>query len=270
VQPSGHGHLAKRLANLYAAMPSLHVAWATWCAVAVITATRSRWRHLAWLYPTATVLVVLASANHFLLDAADGLAVLGLGLLGTAGKQRGPCHGHRGVGSRPDPAGRGAPPMSTGTITARPAADAGPARAPRTAFVLAGGAALGAMQAGMVHALHERGITPGPAGRHLGRGPERRVPRLPPPPTVANAGELTAIWRGLRRSDILPLRPRMVGAWGLCGRGLALSHEPQRQRRRSGDGCVSRPGPGPLYTAILRYAVLVMAAWGSARSPPPC
>jgi hypothetical protein len=70
--------------------------------------------------------------------------------------------------------------MSTVTITVRPAAGAGPAGAPRTAFVPAGGAALGAMQAGMVHALHERGITPGPAGRHLGRGPERRVPRLPP------------------------------------------------------------------------------------------
>ena len=83
--PHGPG----RLVNLYAAMPSLHVAWATWSAVAVITATRSRWRHLAWLYPWATVLVVLASANHFLLDAAGGLAVLGLGLLGTAGKQRG-------------------------------------------------------------------------------------------------------------------------------------------------------------------------------------
>jgi hypothetical protein len=80
----------------------------------------------------------------------------------------------------PDPAGRGAPPMSTGTITARPAAGAGPAGAPRTAFVLADGAALGAMQAVMVCALHERGITPGPAGRHLGRSPERRVPRLPP------------------------------------------------------------------------------------------
>jgi hypothetical protein len=72
-------------------------------------------------------LVVLASANHFLLDAAGGLAVLGLGLLGTAGKQRRPCDGHRGVGSRPDPVGRGAPPMSTVTITARPAAGAGPA-----------------------------------------------------------------------------------------------------------------------------------------------
>ena len=92
--------------NLYAAMPSLHVAWAAWCAVAVITATRSRWRHLAWLYPWATVLVVLASANHFLLDAAGGLAVLGLGLLGTAGKQRWPCGGHRGAApGRTRPAG---------------------------------------------------------------------------------------------------------------------------------------------------------------------
>jgi hypothetical protein len=154
--PHGPG----RLVNLYAAMPSLHVAWATWCAVAVITATRSRWRHLAWLYPSATVLVVLASANHFLLDAAGGLAVLGLGLLGTAGQQRRPCDGHRGAGARQDPAGRGAPPTSTVTITVRPAAGAGPAGAPRTAFVPAGGAALGAMQAGMVHALHERGITP--------------------------------------------------------------------------------------------------------------
>ena len=78
-------HGPDRLVNLYAAMPSLHVAWATWCAVAVITATRSRWRHLAWLYPSATVLVVLASANHFLLDVVGGLAVLGLGLLATAG-----------------------------------------------------------------------------------------------------------------------------------------------------------------------------------------
>jgi len=128
---------------------------------------------------------VLASANHFLLDAAGGLAVLGLGLLGTAGKQRRPCDRHRGAAARQDPAGRGAPPMSTVTITARPTAGAGPAGAPRTAFVLAGGTALGDVQAGMVHALYERGIVPdllagtSAAGRHLGWGPERRVPRLP-------------------------------------------------------------------------------------------
>jgi predicted acylesterase/phospholipase RssA len=51
--------------------------------------------------------------------------------------------------------------MSTVTITARPAADAGPAGVPRTAFVLAGGTALGALQAGIVRALYERGIVPG-------------------------------------------------------------------------------------------------------------
>ena len=40
---------------------------------------------------------------------------------------------------------------------------------PRTAFVLAGGAALGALQAGMLHALDERGIVLGllPRGEHL-------------------------------------------------------------------------------------------------------
>jgi hypothetical protein len=71
------------LVNLYAAMPSLHVAWAAWCAAAIILTTRRPARHLAWLYPAATTLVVLASANHFLLDAAGGLAVTGLGMLIT-------------------------------------------------------------------------------------------------------------------------------------------------------------------------------------------
>jgi hypothetical protein len=56
-------------------MPSLYVAWAAWCAVALVAATRGRWRHLAWLYPAATTFVVLATANHFLADAAGGLAV---------------------------------------------------------------------------------------------------------------------------------------------------------------------------------------------------
>ena len=46
----------------------------------------------------------------------------------------------------------------TVTITVRPAVCRGPPGAPRTAFVLAGGAAPGAAQAGMVRALYERGI----------------------------------------------------------------------------------------------------------------
>jgi PAP2 superfamily len=69
--------------DLYAAMPSLHVGWAIWCAIAVFTATRTRWRYLVWLYPAATTFVVLATANHFVLDAVGGVAIMMLGLLVT-------------------------------------------------------------------------------------------------------------------------------------------------------------------------------------------
>src|SRR5262249_56339609 len=81
---AAHPHGATSLVNLYAAMPSLYVAWAAWCATAIVTTTGTRWRHLAWLYPAATILVVLASANHFLLDTAGGLAVAGLGVLAAS------------------------------------------------------------------------------------------------------------------------------------------------------------------------------------------
>jgi len=81
---AAHPRGATSLVNLYAAMPSLHVAWAAWCAAAVVITTRSRWRHLAWLYPAATTLVVLASANHFLLDVVGGLAITGLGILAAS------------------------------------------------------------------------------------------------------------------------------------------------------------------------------------------
>ena len=60
---AAHLHAGTTLVNLYAAMPSLHVAWVAWYALAVITASRGRWRHPAWLYPDATALVLLASAR---------------------------------------------------------------------------------------------------------------------------------------------------------------------------------------------------------------
>src|SRR5258705_11376181 len=92
---AGRPHGPDSLVNLYAAMPSLHVAWAAWCAAAIVAATRGRWRHLAWLYPAATTVAVLATANHFLADAAAGLAVTALGLLAAR------------AATRPDAAGPG-------------------------------------------------------------------------------------------------------------------------------------------------------------------
>jgi hypothetical protein len=70
------------LINQYAAMPSLHVGWAVWCALALWTTSRSRWRHLVWLYPAATTFVVLSTANHYLLDAVAGalLVLMAVGL----------------------------------------------------------------------------------------------------------------------------------------------------------------------------------------------
>ena len=64
----------------YAAMPSVHVAWAALVPVAVITASRSRWRWLILLHFVATVYVVVVTANHYFADGIVATALLGLAL----------------------------------------------------------------------------------------------------------------------------------------------------------------------------------------------
>lgn len=63
----------------FGAMPSLHMAWAVWCAAAVVLVSRHpalrRVRHVAWLYPATTAFVVVATANHYVADVVAGLAV---------------------------------------------------------------------------------------------------------------------------------------------------------------------------------------------------
>jgi len=71
--------------NQFAAMPSLHVGWALWCTLSVWTLTRQRLaRLLAAGYPVLTALVVLGTANHYLLDVAGGALALLLALAATA------------------------------------------------------------------------------------------------------------------------------------------------------------------------------------------
>jgi hypothetical protein len=67
-------------ADQYSAMPSVHVAWAFLVAVAVISATTSRWRWLILVHTAATVYVVIATANHFWLDGVVAVALLGVSL----------------------------------------------------------------------------------------------------------------------------------------------------------------------------------------------
>ena len=70
------------LANQFAAMPSLHFAWAVVVAWAVIKFASSRWRYLAVLHPVLTLLAIVLTANHYWTDAAVGLVLVPIGILG--------------------------------------------------------------------------------------------------------------------------------------------------------------------------------------------
>jgi len=69
-------------ANQFAAMPSLHLAWAVWCSLALFSLSKKSWvRVVAVLYPCVTCLAVLATGNHYLLDVFAGVAVAALAAL---------------------------------------------------------------------------------------------------------------------------------------------------------------------------------------------
>lgn len=64
--------------NELAAMPSMHVGWALWSAWALSSLIRSpRLLVLIWAYPVVMCLVIIATANHWLLDAVVGAALVG-------------------------------------------------------------------------------------------------------------------------------------------------------------------------------------------------
>jgi hypothetical protein len=64
-------------ANQIAAMPSLHFGWAMIVAIAVISVLNTRWRWLIVIHPTMMTLSIIATANHWWIDAAAaGLLVL--------------------------------------------------------------------------------------------------------------------------------------------------------------------------------------------------
>jgi NTE family protein len=87
---------------------------------------------------------------------------------------------------------------------------------PTTAFVLSGGASLGALQVGMLQALYERGVVPDLlVATSVGALNAAFVASRPQ--TVATARELGRVWRNLQREDIFPVSmSTLIG--GFCGR----------------------------------------------------
>ena len=156
-----------------------------------------------------------------------------------------------------------------------------------TAFVLSGGASLGAIQVGMLRALYEHGIEPDlivatSVGAINGAFIATR------PQTVDTAEELGEIWRHVRRSQVFPASP-LSGLLGFLGTrphlvpdsGLRRLVAEHLESRRLED--LPRPlhvvtvdvvtgeelllSAGPLEEAVIASAaipaVLPPVAWGS-------
>ena len=113
----------------------------------------------------------------------------------------------------------------------------GRARSARVAFVLSGGASLGAIQVGMLRVLYERGIRPDlivgtSAGALNGAFIASR------PQTVETGDALAAVWRHLRRGQAFPVNP-VTGLLGFLGAhdhlvpASGLKHLVERHMERS-------------------------------------
>jgi len=86
----------EHIADPFAAMPSLHLAWATWCALALLPGCRRWWTRAAvGAYPALVVAVVVATGNHYFVDviAGSALALAAWSLAGLVHRRR-----HKAVG----------------------------------------------------------------------------------------------------------------------------------------------------------------------------
>jgi membrane-associated phospholipid phosphatase len=86
VRIDAHGHptaaAIRAYGNLFAAMPSLHVGWSTWSALALWPLARKGWvKALLVLYPVTIFFCIVVTANHWILDAVGGWIALGIGYL---------------------------------------------------------------------------------------------------------------------------------------------------------------------------------------------
>jgi NTE family protein len=86
---------------------------------------------------------------------------------------------------------------------------------PKTAFVLSGGASLGAVQVGMLRALYERGVAPHLiVGASVGALNGAFIASRPA--NVETAEELATVWRSIGRFRVFPLNP-VTGFLGFFG-----------------------------------------------------
>lgn len=71
-----YGEAGTGVSSQFAAMPSLHVAWAAVIAFGALAASTSRWRWIGMAHLVITMLVVSATGHHWWLDGIVALALL--------------------------------------------------------------------------------------------------------------------------------------------------------------------------------------------------
>ena len=72
--------LLKDAGNQFAAMPSLHISWCLWVVLALWPVVKRRWvRVLLIADPVLTVVSILVTGNHYILDIFGGVVVLAAG-----------------------------------------------------------------------------------------------------------------------------------------------------------------------------------------------
>jgi PAP2 superfamily len=66
----------KSLANQFAAMPSLHFGWAVLVALGFVYIKRSRWSLVLLAHPVLTLFAIVATGNHYWVDAAVAMVLV--------------------------------------------------------------------------------------------------------------------------------------------------------------------------------------------------
>ena len=70
---------ARALSNPYAAMPSLHFGWTLLIGIATVYIARHWWlKVVGTMVPLSMLVAIVATGNHFILDAIAGAVVIGL------------------------------------------------------------------------------------------------------------------------------------------------------------------------------------------------
>ncbi|MBM4461954.1 MAG: phosphatase PAP2 family protein [Chloroflexi bacterium] len=71
--------ILRNLANPYAAMPSLHFAWTLLVGIGIFCIVKAWWGKVLGVFvPLGMFVAIVATANHFILDAVAGAVLLGL------------------------------------------------------------------------------------------------------------------------------------------------------------------------------------------------